>query len=75
VQSGLGIAALPEYFSQQSDRLVQILPEIRGPIIETYFVYPEELRHSMRISVFRDFLLRKIAEQNGRAERLSGSPQ
>ena len=33
-----------------------------GPAIEAYFVYPEELRASKRISVFRDFLLRKVAE-------------
>lgn len=64
VQSGVGIAALPNYFPQQTDRLVQILPELRGPTIESFFVYPEELRHSMRIAVFRDFLLKKIAERN-----------
>ena len=33
-----------------------------GPPNEAYFVYPEELRSSKRISVFRDFLLRKVAE-------------
>jgi DNA-binding transcriptional LysR family regulator len=65
VQSGLGIATLPAYFSRQSDALVQILPDLRGPTIEAFFVYPEELRHSMRIAVFRDFLLKKIAEQGG----------
>jgi hypothetical protein len=27
-----------------------------------YFVYPEELRHSARIEVFRDFLVRKVIE-------------
>jgi DNA-binding transcriptional LysR family regulator len=69
VESGLGIAALPTYFSQQTERLVQVLPDLRGPTVETFFVYPEELRHSMRITVFRDFLLKKIAEQNGRDER------
>jgi DNA-binding transcriptional LysR family regulator len=62
-QSGVGIAALPNYFSQQEGGLVQILPELRGPTVETFFVYPEELRHSMRIAVFRDFLLKKISEQ------------
>jgi DNA-binding transcriptional LysR family regulator len=41
---------------------VEILPELRGPSFDAYFVYPEELRNSQRISVFRDFLLRKIAE-------------
>jgi len=62
-QSGVGIASLPNYFSAQNGSLVQILPELRGPTVETFFVYPEELRHSMRIAVFRDFLLKKIGEQ------------
>jgi DNA-binding transcriptional LysR family regulator len=63
VQSGLGIGALPDYFSREASNLVEILPELRGPSFDAYFVYPEELRHSKRISVFRDFLVRKIAEQ------------
>ena len=42
--------------------LVRILPELAGPEVEAYFVYPEELRTSKRIAVFRDFLLRKVAE-------------
>ena len=29
---------------------------------KAYFVYPEELRHSRRVTVFRDFLLRRIAD-------------
>ncbi|MGE5503456.1 MAG: LysR family transcriptional regulator [Actinomycetota bacterium] len=62
VKSGLGIAALPEYMTQEADNLVHILPELRGPKLDAYFVYPEELRHSKRITVFRDFLLSKIAE-------------
>ncbi len=63
VQSGLGLAALPDYFSRETGNLVEVLPELRGPTIETYFVYPEELRHSKRIAVFRDFLLKKIADE------------
>ncbi|CAA7627604.1 LysR family transcriptional regulator [Magnetospirillum sp. SS-4] len=62
VKSGLGIAAMPDYLSSETDSLVQILPELKGPKVETYFVYPEELRNSKRITVFRDFLLSKIAE-------------
>ena len=42
--------------------LVPVLPELEGPIHNAYFVYPEELRHSRRVAVFRDFLLRRIAE-------------
>ncbi|MDO8608209.1 MAG: LysR family transcriptional regulator [Phaeospirillum sp.] len=62
VKSGLGIAAMPDYLSSETDSLVHILPELKGPKIDAYFVYPEELRNSKRITVFRDFLLAKIAE-------------
>ncbi|PKU23958.1 LysR family transcriptional regulator [Telmatospirillum siberiense] len=67
VQSGLGIAALPDYFAREADDLVEILPELRGPSFDAYFVYPEELRHSKRIAVFRDFLIKKIADQETQA--------
>ena len=63
VQSGLGIAALPDYLSHEANNnLVHILPELTGPTLDAYFVYPEELRHSKRIAVFRDFLIKKIAD-------------
>jgi DNA-binding transcriptional LysR family regulator len=62
VESGLGVAALPDLMAQETSDLVRILPELTGPEVEAYFVYPEELRNSKRIAVFRDFLLRKVAE-------------
>jgi hypothetical protein len=40
-----------------------LLPELTDPPVEAYFVYPDELRASKRISVFRDFLIRKVGEQ------------
>jgi DNA-binding transcriptional LysR family regulator len=63
VESGLGLASLPDYIGAQSDRLRRVLPELEGPSFTAYFVYPEELRASKRVAVFRDFLLRKVAEQ------------
>jgi DNA-binding transcriptional LysR family regulator len=62
IMSGLGVAALPDFVANEHSGLVRILPEVSGPPNEAYFVYPEELRTSKRISVFRDFLLRKVAE-------------
>ncbi len=64
VQSGAGIAALPEFMVEGANDLVRILPELEGPQIDAYFVYSEELRATKRIAVFRDFLLRKVAESN-----------
>ncbi len=62
VESGLGIAAVPDYMADDNTRLVRILPNVEAPSFETYFVYPEELRHSKRITVLRDFLLSKVAD-------------
>ncbi len=61
-EAGLGMAALPEFMVLGNSNLVRVLPELEGPRIDAYFVYPEELRNSKRIQVFRDFLLRKVAE-------------
>ncbi len=63
-RSGLGLAALPDYMISESSNLVRVLPELAGPVIDMYFVYPEELRQSKRVVVFRDFLIRKVAEGN-----------
>lgn len=62
VRSGLGLASLPDYMIPDDVNLVKVLPNLAGPSIQAYFVYPEELRHSKRIGVFRDFLLQKVAE-------------
>jgi DNA-binding transcriptional LysR family regulator len=61
-RSGLGVAGLPDYAIPEGTNLKRVLPDINGPSFRAYFVYPEELRHSKRIGVFRDFLLRKVAE-------------
>ncbi|WP_207481362.1 LysR family transcriptional regulator [Arenibaculum pallidiluteum] len=62
VQSGLGMAALPDYMVEGDREIVRVLPDVDGPQVEAYFVYAEELRNSKRIAVFRDFLVRKVAE-------------
>lgn len=60
--AGMGIASLPDYMVGMTSGLVPVLPELEGPEHNVYFVYPEELRHSRRVAVFRDFLLRRIEE-------------
>lgn len=61
VESGLGVAALPDYMIQSNPRVARILPEVEGNAYDVFFVYPDELRASKRIAVFRDFLLSKVA--------------
>jgi DNA-binding transcriptional LysR family regulator len=60
--SGLGVAPLPSYMARLSSDLVHVLPDVVGPEADMYFVYPEELRESKRIIVFREFLIRSLNE-------------
>ena len=66
VRSGLGIAALPEYMAadEEAHGMVRLLPDVKAPKVDVYFVYPEELRNSKRVAVFRDFLLSRLADFN-----------
>lgn len=63
IQSGVGIGMVPDYMTRETDDLVEVLPEMHGPSVDVFFVYPDELRHSMRIAVFRDFLVSRIASE------------
>jgi DNA-binding transcriptional LysR family regulator len=64
IRAGIGIGAVPDYLVQDGAGLVNLLPEVKKPANDMYFVYPEELRNSKRVSVFRDFLVNSIAERN-----------
>jgi DNA-binding transcriptional LysR family regulator len=61
-RSGLGLAGLPDYMIAPDTNLVRVLPDYHGPELQSFFVYPEELRHSKRIAVFRDFLLDQVSQ-------------
>lgn len=57
VESGFGIASVPDYMARESSNLVKILPELEGPKFEVYFIYPSDLKRSKRIAAFRQFLI------------------
>ena len=63
VKTGVGIAALPDYMHGDDEGLVRVLTDVRAPKVDVFFVYPEELRNSKRVAVFRDFLLAKLAQR------------
>jgi DNA-binding transcriptional LysR family regulator len=62
IRSGAGIGAIPDYAMSDNTDLVRIMTDLKGPKIDVFFVYPEELRNSKRVAVFRDFLLARLAE-------------
>jgi DNA-binding transcriptional LysR family regulator len=64
IRSGAGIGAIPDYAMVENTDLVKIMTDLKGPKIDVFFVYPEELRNSKRVAVFRDFLLARLAEMH-----------
>ncbi len=62
VKAGAGIAALPDYLVAGDKDITPILSSTERPPVGMYFVYPEERRHSKRIAIFKDFLLKTIGE-------------
>ena len=59
VEKGVGLAVLPDYLVGRDSALVQVLTDAEMPQLDTYFVYPEEMKNLARIQVFRDFLVGK----------------
>ena len=64
IRSGMGIGVLPDWMREELDGLVRVLPELKSPKVDVFFVYPEELRNSKRVAVFRDFLLARLQEMH-----------
>jgi DNA-binding transcriptional LysR family regulator len=62
VQAGVGIASLADYIVSSDNNLVQIDLPIELPEFDSYFVYPEELKETKRITAFRDFIVSKAKE-------------
>ena len=60
--AGIGIAMLPDYVTENEEKLTRVLPGIELPAYEAYFVYPPALKNSKRVGVFRDFLVSKARE-------------
>ena len=62
VQSGVGLAALPDYITFNVPNLTKVLPNEEGPKTETHFVYPESLKKVARVKAFRNFIFSKVSE-------------
>ena len=62
VQSGVGLAALPDYMTVSVPNLIRILPQIEGPKTDAHFVYPQSLKNVARVVAFRNFLYSKVSK-------------
>lgn len=59
VQSGIGIAVLPDYLIDATSGISQVLASESMPELECYFVFAESLKGVARVQAFRDFIVSK----------------
>jgi DNA-binding transcriptional LysR family regulator len=59
VETGAGIAVLPDYAADGNSKLVRIMRDMEMGSLDSYLVYAEEMRSVARVQAFRDFLVAK----------------
>jgi DNA-binding transcriptional LysR family regulator len=59
LESGAGIGMAPAYAMEGNSQVTQVLRDIETPSLDSYMVYPEEMRSVARVQAFRDFLVSK----------------
>ncbi|MHC0053040.1 LysR family transcriptional regulator [Actibacterium sp. D379-3] len=69
VINNLGIGVLPDYLTEDFPELVRVLPDVESTEVPVFLAYPEELRQSKRIAVFRDFVTEEIFEHRKRIKK------
>ena len=63
VEAGAGIAALPTYLLRDAQVKI-LLPRLQGAVFQTFFVYPSELKGSVRLAALRDFLISRMTPEH-----------
>jgi DNA-binding transcriptional LysR family regulator len=62
VMNDVGLAVLPAYMARGLPDIVPVLEDVEMPMFDTFFVYPEDMKDTKRVNVFRDFLVAKARE-------------
>ena len=57
IETGVGLGALPDYFADGKETFVRVMADTPGPSFEVHLCYPENLKGTKRVAVFRDFLV------------------
>lgn len=63
---GLGIAAISrEHPGLEDYNLIEVLPDLPGETVETYYIYPMQLKDSKRIQILGDYLAEALKKDYG----------
>jgi DNA-binding transcriptional LysR family regulator len=57
IETSIGLGALPDYFTAGRSQFIRVMEDTPGPSFELHLCYPESLKGTKRVAVFRDFLV------------------
>jgi DNA-binding transcriptional LysR family regulator len=61
---GLGIVELGKgYPAAEGIELVEILPDLKGPVVDIFYIYPEHKKNVKKIAAFFDFITQESASK------------
>ena len=60
VLANLGIGVLPDYLTADHPNQIRVFPDTESGEVPVFLAYPEEIRQTRRVAVFRDFVLEEI---------------
>lgn len=64
-QDGLGIVSISQYNeSAQGTNLIRVLPDINGPMIDIYYIYPKKMQNFKKITVLGEYLVKILEEES-----------
>jgi DNA-binding transcriptional LysR family regulator len=61
-EDGIGIVSLGAENPGVASNLVEVLPNLQGKVAKLYYVYPERLKYSKRITALGNYLVDKIGD-------------
>lgn len=64
VMNHTGIACLPRFMVSGNESLQRLLPSLKIPSVDMFYVYAEERRNSKRIALMRDFITDLVKKTN-----------
>lgn len=62
-EAHMGIAPLSSEYTLKNKNLVRVLPELNGPVVKIYYVYPKNLKNIKRIQSLGDYLKEAIRKE------------
>lgn len=65
-RNGLGIISMAEELikvSNHDNRLVNLMPDVEGPIVDIYCIYSEKLKKSKKVNLFVDYLEQAVKQE------------